>query len=184
MRITTNMQNHNILNSMMGNQSSLATLQAQLATGQKVNSASDNPSAIPAIMDANNVLNKIEMYKDNLTYLNGEIEVTETTLGQVTEYIQRLKDLTLESANGTNSPEQLKLINDEIQQIKEQIVSLSNTSYQNSRIFAGNKTGTIPFSINEDRSITYQGTPGTGDYKREYAIADGVTVGINIAGDD
>ncbi len=183
MRITSNMQNQSIMNSMMNNQSILASLQNQLATGNKVNSAADNPSAVPSIMDSNTVLNKIEIYKNNITYLNGETEVTEGTLGQITEYIQRLKDLTLEAANATNSPDQLKLINDEVKQIKEQIVSLGNTQYQGSYIFAGNNTGTQPFVINDDGSISYQGTPSAGDYKREYSIADGVTVSINIAGD-
>jgi len=183
MRITTNMQNKNIMSSMLTNQSDMAKLQTQLATRNKVNSASDNPSAVPSIMDANSVLNKIEIYKNNITYLNGEIEVAEGTLGQVTEYIQRLKDLTLNAANATNSPEQLKLLNDEIKQIKEQIVSLANTNYQNSHIFAGNRTGTIPYTINDDGSIVYNGTPSSGDYKREYSIADNVNVSINIAGD-
>ena len=183
MRITTNMQNQNIMSSMLSNQSDIAKLQTQLATGNKVNSASDSPSSIPAIMDANTVLNKIDIYKNNITYLNGEIEVAEGTLGQVTEYIQRLKDLTLEAANGTNSSEQLKLINDEVKQIKEQIVSLANTKYQDSYIFSGNRTGTTAYTINDDGSIVYNGTPSTADYSREYSIADNVNVSINVAGD-
>ena len=63
MRITTNMQNQNIMNSMLTNQSDMAKLQTQLASGHKVNSASDKPSSIPAIMDAKTVLDKIEIYK-------------------------------------------------------------------------------------------------------------------------
>ena len=183
MRITSNMQNQNIMNTMMNNQTILANLQNQLASGNKVNSASDKPSAVPAIMDSNTVLKKIVTYEDNITYLNGETEVTESTLGQITDIIQRLKTLNMEAANGTNSTEQLKLINDEIKQLKEQIVSMGNTKYQGSYIFAGNKTGTQPFVINDDGSISYNGTPKDGAYKREYAIADGVTVSINIAGD-
>ncbi len=184
MRVTTNMQNQSLMNSMMSNQSALAKLQMQMASGQKVNSASDNPSAVPSIMNADLNLSKINLYESNITYLNGEIEVTESTLGQVTEYIQRLKTLTLEAANATTGTDQLKMLNDEIKQIKEQIVSLANTSYQGSYIFSGNKTGTLPFSINEDESITYNGTSVNEDYQRKYTIADGVNVAINVAGDD
>lgn len=184
MRVTNNMKNHNLVNTMMKNQSTVATLQTQLASGNKVNSASDNPAAIPAIMNANEMLNKINTYTTNITYLNGEIEVSEGTLGQISDLIQRVKTLTIDAANGTNSTEQLKLINDEIKQIKDQLVDLGNTEYQGSRIFAGNKTGTLPYEIKEDGSIQYNGTPFAEDYKREYTIADGVTLSINVCGEN
>ncbi len=183
MRITNTMQNQTLINSMMNNQSAMAQLQLQMSSGQKINSASDNPSAVPSIMNANLNLNKIDTYQNNITYLNGEIEITESTLGQVTEYIQRLKTLTLEAASASTGPEQLKLINDEVQQIKEQLVSLANTQYQDSHIFSGNKTGTPAYAINDDGSISYNGTSVNDDYERKYTIADGVNLAINVAGD-
>ncbi|MCQ2958346.1 MAG: flagellar hook-associated protein FlgL [Candidatus Gastranaerophilales bacterium] len=183
MRVTSNMQNQNMVNTMMKNQSKLANLQVQLASGSKLNYVSDNPSVIPSIMDATKMLNKIDIYENNIAFLNGESEVTEGTLSQVTDMIQRLSSLTVEAANGTNGADQLKLINNEVKQIKEQLVALGNTCYDNQYIFAGNKTSTIPFTINDDGSITYNGTPSTEDYKRNYTIADGVDVNINLAGD-
>ena len=183
MRITNNMQTQSILSAIMNNQSLMATLQTQLASGQRVNSASDDPGSIPSIMNATSMLNKIDIYEKNITNINGEIEITESVLGQVTDQIQRLKELTIEAANGTNSPEQLKHINDEIKQIKNQLVNLANTKYQNNYIFAGNKTGTLPYEITEDGCIIYKGTPQTGAYQRKHSIADGVELAINFPGD-
>ena len=184
MRVTNNMKNNSLVNSMMKNQSLTGNLQAQLASGNKLNSASDNPSAIPSVMNANEMLNKISTYTDNITYLNGEIEVAESTLGQITDQIQRVKTLTIEAANGTNSSEQLKLINDELKQIREQLVDLANTKYQNSTIFSGNKTGKLPYVIEEKGAITYNGTPANENYQRAYTIADGVTLSINVCGEN
>ena len=64
MRVTNNMKNNSLVNSMMKNQSLTGNLQAQLASGNKLNSASDNPSAIPSVMNANEMLNKISTYTD------------------------------------------------------------------------------------------------------------------------
>ncbi len=184
MRVTNNMQTQSVISSILSNQSKVAELQTQLTTNKKVNSASDDPGSVPVIMNADSALNKIDIYLDNISKLNGEVDVTEGVLSQFTDRIQRLKDLAIEAANGTNSAEQLKMINDEVKQIKEQIVSLANTKYKDTYIFAGNKTGTIPYEISDNGSIYYHGTSGSGAYKREYAISDGVTVSINLAGDN
>jgi len=183
MRVTTNMQNQSLINSINSNQGTLALLQQQLASRKKVNSASDNPSATPGIMDAITMLNKIDIYQNNITYLNGETEVTDGILGQVSKCIQRVRELTLSAANGTNSSDELKMINNEVKQIKEELVSLANTKYQNSYIFSGNRTNIPAYTINDDGSITYNGTASTEDYQREYNIADGMTISINQAGD-
>lgn len=183
MRVTSNMQNQSLFNSVNTNQALMSILQMQLASGHKVNSASDNPGAIPSIMDSNMMLNRIETYQSNITFLTGETEVTDGILGQISDKIQRMRDLTIDAANATNSPDQLKMINDEMQQIKEHLVSLANTRYQNSYIFAGNKTQTQPYEILDNGSIIYKGTPSSGDYEREYSISDGVNIVINLPGD-
>lgn len=183
MRVTSNMQNQSLFNSVNTNQALMSILQMQLASGHKVNSASDNPGAIPSIMDSNMMLNRIETYQSNITFLTGETEVTDGILGQISDKIQRMRDLTIDAANATNSPDQLKMINDEMQQIKEHLVSLANTKYQNSYIFAGNKTQTQPYEILDNGSIVYKGTPSSGDYEREYSISDGVNIVINLPGD-
>ena len=183
MRVTSNMQNQNLIKSMTTNQAKVASMQTQLASGSKLNYASDNPTAIPSIMDADKMLNKIDIYENNITFLNGEASVTESTLGQVTELLQRLSVLATEAANGTNGADQLKLINNEVKQIREQLVGLANTSYDNQFIFAGNKISTIPFEITDDGSIVYKGTPDKDNYMRKYSISDGVSIGVNLPGD-
>ena len=183
MRVTSNMQTNNLIKSMTANQAKVANMQVQLASGSKLNYASDNPTAIPTIMDAEKMLNKIDIYENNISFLNGEASVTESTLGQVTEMLQRLSSLTTEAANATNGADQLKLINNEVKQIKEQIVSLANTSYDNQFIFAGNKISTPAYTIKDDGSIVYNGTPDDENYSRNYSVSDGVTLSINFPGD-
>ncbi|MDD3593136.1 MAG: flagellar hook-associated protein FlgL [Candidatus Gastranaerophilales bacterium] len=183
MRVTNNMMNQSTLSSIQYNQSSLLNMQTQMASQKKVNVPSDAPSAIASILNANGALNKIDIYGNNITYLNGEVEVAEGSLSQVSELLQRLKTLTLNAANGTNSEDQLKSINDEVKQIKEQVVALANTNYQDQYIFSGNKIGTPAYEINDDGEIIYNGTSQTGNYKREYEISDNVFVSVNEAGD-
>jgi len=183
MRITNNMQNQSLVNSVNTNQATIALLQQQLASGKKVNSASDNPSATPGIMDSITTLNKIDIYQNNITYLNSETEVTDGILGEVSNCIQRLRELTINAANGTNGVDQLKMINDEVKQIKEQLVSLANSQYQNTYIFSGNRSTTPAYTLADDGSIVYNGTPSSENYKREYSIADGMSISTNLAGD-
>jgi len=182
MRITSNLQNNQILSSIVTGQTDLATLQQQVNSGQKINAGSDNPSAVSTILNASATLNKIEMYEDNIYYLNAEGNLTDSTLGSVSDAIQRIKTLTIEAANATNNSSSLDAIKSEVEELKKQIVSLANTKYQDNYIFSGNKTSTETYTIADDGSIVYNGTPASGDYKREYSIADGVNISINYPG--
>ncbi len=183
MRVTNGMNNQNILNAINKNQSKLSDLQIQMATEQKINHLSDAPESASRILNADVSLNKIENYLNNIKSMTGELKTSESVLSQVGTAINRVLELVTSASNGTNNEQTLQAINDELKQIKDQIIALANTEYNGNYIYSGTKTGVMPFSVSDDGSINYNGTPADGDYKRAYHISDGVKESINLNGE-
>lgn len=182
MRVTNGMNNQNILNSINKNQAKMADLQIQMASEQKINYLSDNPESASRILNADVSMNKIENYLNNIKSMTGELAMSESVLTQVGTAINRVLELTTSASNGTNNEQTLQAINDELKQIREQIISLANTEYNGNYIYSGTKTGVVPFSVSDDGSISYNGTLSTDDYKRSFHIGDNVKESINLNG--
>ena len=184
MRVTNGMNNQNILNSINKNQAKLSNLQIQMASEQKINFLSDAPESAARILNADVSLNKIENYLNNIKSMTGELKTSESVLTQVGTAINRILELTTSASNGTNNAQTLQAINDELKQIKDQIITLANTEYNGNYIYSGTKTGLIPFSVSDDGSVNYNGTPAADDYKRSFHISDNVKESINLNGEE
>lgn len=184
-RMTTSSLNESVLNHLYENQFKLNELQQQIATGKKIDSPSDDPSAAINILTSNSNLDKIDIYNKNIDYAISETDMTDKVLGTVTDTIQRLKELTVQASNFTNGPTELKNINEEVKQIKQTLIDAGNTKFGNKFLFAGVSTETTPFTEDTSTDETlYNGTPSTGDYKRNIEISKNTTIDINLPGDD
>ena len=182
-RISTVSMQNNLINQLTANQNKYYELQQQALTGQKINSIIDNPTGAAKIIILNNGLSKIESYQKNVSAAQGEYEAMDGTLATVLDKLQRANELAITAANEYNSAETLKGIKSEITSIKDTIMNLSNTQYMDMFIFSGTNTNTATYITDENGSIVYNGTPSTGDYKRQLEVADGTYLTLNIPGD-
>jgi flagellar hook-associated protein 3 FlgL len=82
----------------------------------------------------------------------------------------------ISAANETLSESDRMAISYEVTELKEQLLSLANTQVSGSFVFGGYKTGTEPFNA----AGVYQGDSG----QRSVEVAPGLTVKMNVPGDD
>lgn len=140
MRITNNMLVRNMMSNLNTNLRRMNRVQKQYQTGKKFQVPSDDPIGVSKSLKLSTDVSKVEQYKRNLDDAMSWLDITEDAMNQMGEVIQRARELTVKASNGTNEDTDLKAIEAEIGQLKEQVVKLANTTYAGRNIFTGYKT--------------------------------------------
>lgn len=182
-RVSSLSARNNLISQISNNQNKLYELQMQAMTGHKINSILDNPVDAAKILTLNDSLSKLESYKKNVNAAQGEYEAMDNALNIVVDKLQRVNELANSASNEYNTAENLKAIKNEISTIKQTIIDMANTNYNDKYIFSGTNTGTPAYKLADDGTLTYKGTPSTGDYKRQLEVAEGTYLTLNAAGD-
>ena len=88
------------------------------------------------------------------------LETTETALMQIKEVLQRARNWRFRAPTASRVPEDCQKIAEEVVQLRDQLVSLGNSTYAGKHIFAGYKTNQAPVGLNPDGSLNYAGDLG------------------------
>jgi flagellar hook-associated protein 3 FlgL len=146
-RVTQNILNSNMLFNLQRNNKIMETYQDQLSTGKKINKPSDNPVTAVRGMFYRSSLNEIEQYKRNLDHGLSWMTSTDEALNEVTEVMQRVRELTVQGLNGTNDANSRTAIAEEINQLKNHLGEIANTQFAGKYIFAGTDLKNPPFDV-------------------------------------
>lgn len=140
MRITNNMLISNTLFNLNENLGRLEKLNQQMDTQKKFSVPSDDPIGASKSLKFYTDLSKIEQYKRNVKDATSWMTETESALIEIGEVLDRADKLAVQMANGTYSEDDLKKTKEEVAQLKEHLVQISNTTYAGRYIFSGYKT--------------------------------------------
>lgn len=136
-------------------QSALSTSMERLSSGLKINSAADD-AAGQAI--ANRMSSQISGLGQAQSNANDGISVAQTTegaLNQVNDNLQRVRELTVQAENGTNSQEDLDSIQDEIDARLGEIDRISEeTSFNGVDVLASDQEMDIQVGSEDGQTIT------------------------------
>ncbi|WP_110651124.1 FliC/FljB family flagellin [Salinicola peritrichatus] len=136
-------------------QSQLSTAMERLSSGLRINSAADD-AAGQAI--ANRMSSQITGLSQAQRNANDGISVAQTAEGaldQVNDNLQRIRELTVQAANGTNSQEDLNSIQDEINQRLDEIDRISKeTSFNGVDVLASDQEMSIQVGSKDGQTIT------------------------------
>ena len=142
-------------NNINKNQSALSTSIERLSSGLRINSAKDD-AAGQAI--ANRFTSNINGLTQAARNANDGISVAQTTEGALSEInnnLQRVRELTVQAANGTNSDSDLSSIQDEIQSRLDEIDRVSSqTQFNGVNVLAKDGTMSIQVGANDGQTIT------------------------------
>ena len=113
----------------------------RLSSGSKINSAKDD-AAGQAI--SNRMTSQINGLKQASSNANDGISLAQTTegaLNQINDNLQRVRELSVQAANGTNSQSDLQSIQNEIEQRLGEIDRVSEqTAFNGTKVLDGSKT--------------------------------------------
>jgi len=141
-------------NNLNSSQSALGTAITRLSSGLRINSAKDD-AAGEAI--ANRFTANVNGLTQAARNANDGISIAQTTEGSLDEInnnLQRVRELTVQAANGTNSASDLKSIQAEITQRMAEIDRVSEqTQFNGVKVLASDQTLTIQVGANDNETI-------------------------------
>ncbi|MBO6113112.1 MAG: hypothetical protein J6P45_08715 [Lachnospiraceae bacterium] len=132
MKINSNITAYTTNNAYLINERRLSGASARLSSGSKINKAGDDPAnyAIGSKMRAQ--LEALDKIKTNATTGSSVVETAESAVTEIQSMIQRMSELAIKAANGTMSSSDRSMIQEEVDQLKDEISRISSTTEFNS----------------------------------------------------
>ncbi len=144
-------------------------------TGKRVNRPSDDPVAAMRVLQTQILEDRDSTVQANLEVANGFLNLTDASLGELSEVISRLKELALQMSSSTNATADAReSVQKEVDQLALRVVQIGNTRFGDRYIFAGHQTDKAPF----DAQGNYFGDDG----KFEIEMDRGQRITVNISG--
>jgi len=178
MRITNGSIMNSYIYNLNNNLENMQKYQNQLSTGKEITRPSDDPFLATRAINLNTSIDKNDQYLKNIEDSIGWTEMTDSSLGNITDILQRIRELTVYGANGTLDDGDIEAIAMEVGQNIEALAQIGNTKYDGRYLLAGQETTKPPFSVSGN-TISYAGD--SGQIERE--ISENVTMSVNISGD-
>lgn len=145
------------------NNSTLAEqkLSGELSSGLAVSSLSDNPVAAGEASMLSSSISQDDTFVQTAASAQSLMQVTDSALGSVVTQLTSALSLAVSGNSGTENASNLSALSQQLGSIRDQVVSLANTSYQGTYVFAGSQGNVEPFTT--DSSTTPATTTYNGD---------------------
>lgn len=183
-RISTSGKYSQLVADMQKQLSNYNKLTKQLASGSKLTSITDDPIATVNVLNTNRQLGQMDTFSSNVELAKTELSALDDLMDLANGYLSNAWNKATQANNQTYSDTSLKALKVEIDEITKTMVDLANTEYDDNYIFSGANTKTVPYTMDDNGDIIYNGTPYSNkDYIRQTEVADGVFEVINTTGD-
>ncbi|MFT3865981.1 MAG: flagellar hook-associated protein FlgL [Solirubrobacterales bacterium] len=175
MRITEGMTQRTVLADLTANKARLTQTQRELSSGERITKPSDDPFGTGRTLQLSGQLEAFSQYKENVSDGLGWATATETALTQISQLVQRARELLVQGGNDSNGQVAREGIAAEIESLTEAVKQEANVTFDDRYIFAGTETDTQPYELGENDE--YSGNEGS----VVRVIGKGVSLGVNVS---
>ena len=182
MRVTNNTYSDSLVNHLQTLARKHVSLQNQIATGQRIQSAEEDPLAMQQVLHLRDQSASATQYESNIRNHQEFASATHGAMRSLTKILDRASEIA-HLADDLDSPEDLKSYATEINQLLEQAVQVSNTRFKGEYILAGTRSDAAAFTPARDTegritSVAFNGN----NTIPESEIAAGATIASKVAG--
>jgi len=171
----------NMVNSLGQTQVTQQQITAEMSSGVRVNSLSDDPVAAGQNVTLLNQIQKDDSFTQSSNLVTGQLQVADSTLASVVTQLTSAISMATSANNGTLNANDIKSIANQLSGVLVEVQSLANTSYQGQYIFGGAVVGTAPFATSTN--ATPNTTTYSGDQNVNYIeTPNGQKIQLNIPG--
>ncbi len=149
-----------------------------------MNALSDDPVAA-----GENVLLSAQIagdvtFSQTASSVQSRLQVSDSVLGTVVSQLTTAISLATEGNNGTLNASDLASIGNQLAGIRDEVLSLANTTYMGQSVFAGSQGGTIPFVLDPTApsGVQYNGDD-TANSTSYLMTPNGQKIQLNLPGD-
>jgi flagellar hook-associated protein 3 len=140
--------------------------QSQVDSTKRITGIADDPQGTLTALRARNKLSNLELYKANISTASSYLKEAESATSELNEILQHAYEDVLSAQGGSKSQTDLDTLAEDLKNLQDEVLSISNSSMGTSYIFGGyNYTGSVtggvkkpPFTVNDvTGDISYNG---------------------------
>lgn len=118
---------------LLRNENNMAASMERLSSGYKINYAKDDPSGMAISNRMRAQIRGLDRASQNSSDGTSVLQTADGALNEVQSMLQRMRELSIQAANGTNSDSDREAIQDEIGQLRDEIDRVSETTEFNTK---------------------------------------------------
>ena len=152
--VNTNVASLNTQRNLNASSNALSTSLQRLSTGSRINSAKDDAAGLQISNRLTSQVNGLGVAVRNANDGISLAQTAEGALQQSTNILQRMRDLSLQSANGSNSTTERQALNQEVGQLKEELNRIADTTTFGGQKLLSGEFGTKQFQVGANANET------------------------------
>lgn len=121
--------NHRLLST----ENSLTDVMEKLSSGFKINKAQDDPSGIAISNKMQAQIDGLDQASDNAQNGISVLETADGAMNEIEAMLQRMRELAVQAATGTNSPIDRQAAQDEVESLRDEIDRITSTTEFNTK---------------------------------------------------
>jgi flagellar hook-associated protein 3 FlgL len=137
-----------------------SNLTSQLSSGLRVTLLQDDPGAVANASMIGSAIARDDSYVQAASGTQSMLQVADSTLGEVVTQLTSALTLAVQGSNGTLNASNKSAVVQQLTGIRDQVLSLANTSYLGQYLFGGSQGSAAPFSLDTSTvpaTTTYSG---------------------------
>jgi len=141
----------------MKNERSLSTAMEQLSTGKRINAAGDDASGLAISARMTSQIRGLETSIRNANDAISMVDTAEGALDEITEMLQRIRELAVQSGTGTTHADDRTYMDAEFNALRDEIDRIaSNTEWNGNTVIDGTRgsAGTVTYQVGVDGGNT------------------------------
>ncbi len=152
MKINRNMSAVITNKQLLRTENKLTSSMERLSSGLKINAPGDNPSGMAISNKMRAQIRGLDQAESNTTDAISIMQIADGALNEATSILQRVRELSVQSANGTNSISDRESIQAEIDQLVQEVDRISEDTEYNTKVLLDGSSDTRVYATPKDAS--------------------------------
>jgi len=175
--VNTNTSSLNAQRSLMNSSNELDTSFQRLSSGKRINSAADDAAGLQI---SNRLTSQVNGLNQSVRNANDGISLAQTAEGaldETTNMLQRMRTLSIQSANGSNSDKDRVALQQEVKQLSTEINRIADiTTFGGENLLDGNFAGVFQVGADSNQTISFSMQTGGANNSVDFSANGGFTM--------
>jgi flagellin len=145
--VNTNIASMNAQRSLMSSSNTLQEAMERLSTGKKINSAADDAAGFAIAESMTAQIRGLSMAAKNASDGLGLLKVIENATNDVTDILQRVRELAVQAQSGTNGTTDVGFLQKEANALFAEIDRISEDTTYNNTAYLGASAGNVAIQV-------------------------------------
>jgi flagellin len=165
MVINSNIMSLNAQNQLTKSQGELNTSMERLTSGKRINSAADDAAGLAIANRMTSQVRGLDQAVRNANDGQALIQTAEGALDETTNILQRMRELSIQSANGTYDTGNRSTLNAEVMQLQDELTRIAETTSFNGQKLLDGSMGDLTLQVGSEANQTISTSIGKLDAK-------------------